>query len=223
MNYKECKQIVEDVIFQRKVSNFDKNIIWHKHHIIPKHFNGGDEIENIIDVTSNEHAEIHKRLYEKYNHKQDWLAWQGLSGFLGKEEIIKESIKIGSSKAGKKGGQKAVESGRIFEMSKLGVKKIREQFSSEDEYKKYFSKISSLQKGVPKDKLKNYLWITDGKINKKIKKTDIIPNGFVKGRTKIWKTNFSIEKKEIITCPYCNKVGGKPVMKRFHFDNCKKK
>ena len=29
--------------------------------------------------------------------------------------------------------------------------------------------------------------------------------------------------KEKIKCPYCNKVGGKPAMKRFHFDNCKEK
>jgi hypothetical protein len=29
--------------------------------------------------------------------------------------------------------------------------------------------------------------------------------------------------KEKIKCPYCNKVGGKPAMKRFHFDKCKEK
>lgn len=27
--------------------------------------------------------------------------------------------------------------------------------------------------------------------------------------------------KEIVTCPYCKKQGGKPAMIRFHFDNCK--
>jgi hypothetical protein len=27
--------------------------------------------------------------------------------------------------------------------------------------------------------------------------------------------------KEVITCPHCNQMGGKPVMKRFHFDKCK--
>lgn len=29
--------------------------------------------------------------------------------------------------------------------------------------------------------------------------------------------------KEKIKCPHCNKVGGKPAMKRFHFENCKEK
>jgi len=30
-------------------------------------------------------------------------------------------------------------------------------------------------------------------------------------------------KKEIVTCPYCQKTGGKPAMKRYHYDNCKQK
>jgi hypothetical protein len=27
--------------------------------------------------------------------------------------------------------------------------------------------------------------------------------------------------KQIVTCPHCNKEGGKPVMKRYHFEKCK--
>lgn len=29
--------------------------------------------------------------------------------------------------------------------------------------------------------------------------------------------------KEKVTCPYCNKSGGKPIMNRYHFDKCKNK
>lgn len=29
--------------------------------------------------------------------------------------------------------------------------------------------------------------------------------------------------KEKVKCPFCNKIGGKPAMKRFHFENCKEK
>lgn len=29
--------------------------------------------------------------------------------------------------------------------------------------------------------------------------------------------------KEIVQCPYCEKTGGKPAMKRHHFENCKGK
>ena len=31
------------------------------------------------------------------------------------------------------------------------------------------------------------------------------------------------KKQEIIVCPYCSKSGGKPIMKRYHFENCKQK
>jgi group I intron endonuclease len=40
-------------------------------------------------------------------------------------------------------------------------------------------------------------------------------------KLKISKANSKPQKK--ITCPYCNKTGGTPNMKRYHFDNCKNK
>ena len=40
-------------------------------------------------------------------------------------------------------------------------------------------------------------------------------------KLKISKANSKPQKK--ITCPYCNKTGGTPNMKRYHFDNCKRK
>ena len=57
---------------------------------------GTDEPSNLIELTVEEHAEAHRLLWEKYNMKQDWLAWQGLSGYIGKEEIIKQYCSIAS-------------------------------------------------------------------------------------------------------------------------------
>lgn len=62
----------------------------HKHHIIPKHEGGTDNPENIVHLTVPEHAEAHRELYEKNGKIEDYLAWKGLSGIIGKEEIIKE-------------------------------------------------------------------------------------------------------------------------------------
>lgn len=67
-------------------------MIKHKHHVIPKHMGGTDDPENIVELTVEEHAEAHRILFEKYGLKEDWLAWQGLSGMMGKEEIIKELL-----------------------------------------------------------------------------------------------------------------------------------
>ena len=60
----------------------------HKHHIIPKHAGGTNDPSNLVELTLEEHADAHRVLYEKYGRWQDELAWRGLSGQIGKEEII---------------------------------------------------------------------------------------------------------------------------------------
>jgi len=51
---------------------------------------GTDDSSNLVELTIEEHAEAHRVLYEKHNKLEDYLAWQGLSGQIGKEEILKE-------------------------------------------------------------------------------------------------------------------------------------
>jgi len=76
-----------------------KTIYTHKHHIIPKHMGGTDDPSNIVELTVEQHAHIHKRLYELYGYWQDKMAWLGLSGHIGKEEIIKMIQKRPKSKS----------------------------------------------------------------------------------------------------------------------------
>jgi hypothetical protein len=66
----------------------------HKHHIIQKHAGGTNDPENLIELTVEEHALAHKALYEKYGRWQDYLAWMGLSGMIGKEQIIQEKNRM---------------------------------------------------------------------------------------------------------------------------------
>ena len=72
----------------------------HKHHIIPKHMGGTDDTSNLIELTVEEHAEAHKLLWEQYGKKEDELAWKGLTGLIGKEELIKELMFLGQQKGG---------------------------------------------------------------------------------------------------------------------------
>ena len=60
---------------------------------------GTDEKENLIELTVEEHAEAHKKLWEEYGFHQDYLAWQGLAGLMTKQEIVKIQL----SEAGKLG------------------------------------------------------------------------------------------------------------------------
>lgn len=62
--------------------------IYHKHHIIPKHMGGTDDPSNLVMVTVEQHANLHKQLWEDLGYKEDYAAWQGLSKMMNSEEII---------------------------------------------------------------------------------------------------------------------------------------
>jgi len=101
MNFDECLNIINSVISKRDENVF-LNSVQHGHHILPKHFGGKDEKNNIIKLTIDEHAEVHRLMFEKYNLKEDWLAYAGLSKMIGKEEIIIELCRIQGKINGKK-------------------------------------------------------------------------------------------------------------------------
>jgi hypothetical protein len=61
----------------------------HKHHIVPRHMGGTDDPSNLIELTVEEHAEAHRKLWEQYGNIKDYCAWKGLEGTIGKEEIVR--------------------------------------------------------------------------------------------------------------------------------------
>jgi hypothetical protein len=60
---------------------------------------GSNSKDNLVELSIEEHANAHKKLWEEYGHQEDYLAWQGLSGLMTKEELVKEMLKM----AGRKG------------------------------------------------------------------------------------------------------------------------
>jgi len=102
--------------------------IYHKHHIIPRHMGGTDDSSNLIELTIEEHAEAHRKLFEEYDRKEDYLAWMGLSGWMNKEQIIKEKLslagKIGGSKL--KGKSKTESHKQSLRESLIGYKQTEE-------------------------------------------------------------------------------------------------
>lgn len=59
---------------------------------------GSDDPSNIIELTIEEHAEAHRKLYEEHGHIQDYLAWKGLNGCIDKEEIIRNISSMNGKK-----------------------------------------------------------------------------------------------------------------------------
>jgi hypothetical protein len=76
--------------------------IYHQHHIIPVHMGGTDHPDNLVEVSVEKHAELHKQLWEDLGHWQDYVAWQGLSGRIGKEDMIRLRCSLGGKIGGKK-------------------------------------------------------------------------------------------------------------------------
>lgn len=79
--------------------------IYHRHHITPKHMGGTDDPSNIVIVTIEEHANLHKQLWEDLHCWQDFVAWKMLSGQITKAEAIKLAQSEGAKNRKKRFGK----------------------------------------------------------------------------------------------------------------------
>lgn len=135
------KEIYEKIIKRAKTRSLI-NCYFEKHHIIPRHRGGTDDVNNLVDLTYREHFIVHFLLYKLYKNPEDKCAYtlmynlgcirkieigkmigekHKLSGHiqklgqLNKETgwINKIKTKESLSKGGKKAGMKAKLTGQI--------------------------------------------------------------------------------------------------------------
>lgn len=120
----------------------------HLHHIVPKHMGGTDETTNLVWLTIEEHAEAHKKLFEKHNNVFDMIAWKALSGQITMSEASQLAKKEGQKLGGIIQGKKSVENGhlssiRTKEAQKMGAKARYEKHGhihsnlSEESYQRF--------------------------------------------------------------------------------------
>jgi hypothetical protein len=195
---------------------------------------GTNDESNLIELTVEQHAQEHKKLFDEHGLWQDKIAWKALSGQIGKEDIIKEVQKlthlgkkrpkewcdnIGKSKRGVKQSLETIEKRRL--------KLIGQTREFTNEWKENISKSKKGQ--IP--------WIKGKKHSEKSKEKNKIAhlgNTYNKGRvhTEQSRKNMSDAHKglipynkgmkyETVKCTKCNKEGGSNLMKRYHFENCK--
>jgi hypothetical protein len=88
---------------------------------------GTDDPCNLVRLTIEEHAKEHRKLYEKYGHKEDELAWLGLSKMIDKKEHLHQMSKF----AGKKtvSMQVGIHNPNNIHMKKNGGKKAIQKMS----------------------------------------------------------------------------------------------
>ena len=112
----------------------------HLHHIVPKHMGGTDDPNNLIELSVEQHADAHKKLFEQYGHWQDYLAWQGLSKIIPREELIS----MVQSEAAK-------ERLKMFGNPWSGVKSVN-NFSINEEFRKQVSILANTPEAKEKRK-----------------------------------------------------------------------
>ena len=120
--------------------------IYHKHHIIPKHMGGSDDLSNLIELTIEEHAEAHRKLFVEHGRWQDELAWKGLAKMIDHQEIIKNQLIM----AGKsiKGIKRSEETKKRISENNVGMRGKRHSDISKN-------KMSLMRKG----KQQNEEWV----------------------------------------------------------------
>jgi hypothetical protein len=189
------------------------SIIYHKHHIVPRHMGGNDDPSNLIELTVEEHAEAHRKLFEQYGKEEDRIAWLSLSGQASKPEIMKMSAKLGKQKTDKILEERYGENWRrihgknassIFQEKLQHDQMFRKQFLQKVE-KNQILAVEAARSPESREKRKdtfcknkhqqgsnnsNYgkMWIKNPVLmqNKTHLKDQPIPDGWVKGRDMNW-------------------------------------
>lgn len=198
--------------------------VWH--HKVPAYMGGADEPENLIELTYKEHATAHFLLWLQYHDERDWLAWRGFEKIIGKEEIFVEKSKIG--------GMQAVHQKKGIHGATAEQKKEWAKMGAKANYAKNKEKIDAVLRANAKRNAElglggceagKWIWITDGVNNKKVLKTDKIPEGWYKGRNKNGAKAYTYcdyveqDKKQ---CTYCKEWFVPRVLARWHNEKCSK-
>lgn len=188
-----------------KTQILNESVYTEKHHIIPRHCDGDDNISNIVKLTFRQHILAHLLLWKIYGRIEDKSAYKFMRGISSDEKK-----KLFSSLGGTVQGKKNVESGHIQRIQKMvdwsanGKRSaeicrqrkvnaffdpsLRTQIASKGgkvQGKKnvesgHLARIAKLPR---KRKLSDCIWITNNKNNKWHNKDVPIPEGWKRGRT----------------------------------------
>ena len=234
MNYKKHYELLMEKSRNRTLLGYVE-----KHHIIPKCLGGSDSIENLAVLTPEEHYLAHQLLVKIYpkcqplvnaaimmtTHHTTCRANNKMFGWLRRRasESRKQWLEInGHPKGflGKKHSGQGLKKVLESQLKNAELKRIKIYAYNLDGtfYKKYDSIhecANDLQTSPS-----NVKYTADGKYGHCCKKQ--IKYNFSESISP-YVSPHAGKPKQTYICPYCNKEGAGPAMKRFHFNNCKAK
>ncbi len=219
-----------------------------RHHVVPKCMGGGDDKNNLVLLTPEEHFVAHQLLVKLHpenqklvfaawgmtqgkwrnNKKFGWLRRKRAEAQIGLKLSTEARKKISIANTGRKLSDQAVK--------KLHAARRAAGVSAETR-----AKLSDALKGKPKTEshknamararqaidytpeLRQKLAVNKGKkLNEKQYQAFVLSN---KGKklTEDQKLKLRVPKgvQPKVECPHCKKQGGQSLMKRWHFANCK--
>ena len=163
----------------------------HKHHITPRYRGGSDHQDNLISLSVTQHAMFHYCNWKLWDRWEDYFAWKGLKGEIGKEEIVAEARRRGREKGSVIGVAKiasllhndpSYRENQLEHLSKSRILAVEAAKQPESiEKKKRKLKEIKHQQGDRNSQF-GTMWVTNGLSNKKIKKGDPLPEGYFPGR-----------------------------------------
>lgn len=207
MNY---SAIYYRIIAQAKIRNLAKggSVIVESHHIVPRSCGGSNLKENKVNLTLREHYVCHVLLEKIYRDTEFHagmcravVAMNQRGGISSRMyQLIREKHIFNLRNQTISESQKsAISKANKGNKSRTGHKNTPEHIEI-----LRLSRLGSKHSDETKER-----W-------SQIRKGRPAPN---KGITGELSPLFKVAKPKT-TCPHCNKIGGIPVMKRFHFNNC---
>ncbi len=195
-----------------------------KHHVIPRCLGGGDESENIVQLTAEEHYVAHQLLVKIYPNSRGlvFAAWMMCNGQRRSNKRYawlkrKQLQALSETHRGKK----------MPEWNRLKLIEANTGRPCSDETRKKISK-AQIGKVLTEEHRRK---LSESHKGKKLSE-ETRRRMSEAGKKVIWteerKQNLSRAKQGVKTgpckmaeCPHCGKIGAGGVMRRWHFDRCK--
>jgi hypothetical protein len=215
-----------------------------KHHIVPQCMGGGDERENLVQLTPEEHYVAHQLLLKMYpniwglshatqlmtTHHTDSRTTNKLFGWirrrcaLSMSETMKRWQKENGHPRGMAGKEHSdvtkkqiANSAKASKIESVGVKVYA--YNLDGSFYKEFRTLTECAEYL-KTSPSNVKYTAEGKFQHCSGKQ--LRYQYVESLPAYINPN-KIRSKEKVICIHCGKEGSGPVMNRFHFENCKHK
>ena len=181
----------------------------HIHHILPVRLGGTEDESNKVELTVEQHAEAHRRLYEQHGKTEDLQAWKGLAALVGKDEEVYEARRATTTARNSRdiaAGTHNFQGDRNPSRRKVAAGTHHWQAHNGHSARQA---VDERQRELVRDGEHHWLSAEHAaEVGARSKR--LISEG---------KHPFGAKR----TCPHCGKAGQGAAMTRWHFDNCRQR